>query len=266
MAFILGLDPSLRKSGYCVVDTEAPYSSFIERGRLYTTVSDGFVTLRLLKQQRQIKELMERFSIDFVSMEQPYFGDGEAEVLFALNQFIHQIFYSRGTHVIAFPPQQLKSLSIPTKDPKDVGKNHMVMAAQERYHLLGTPITDDEADAMHAAYLGRIYYQWRVDKTLKSSDLEGIGRVLHPEAGELRAALITKKYAALIGPKIYKAFYGKHTYVRGSKKGTTEYKGLAFRENELFWDYTKILERQRKYNSPESTHQGEDQDAKSDPC
>ena len=122
MPLILGLDASIRKAGFCVVDTDAPPFTIVERGRLYTTVADGIPIQRLLKQQKQIRELLERHSIDFVSMEAPYFGDGESERLYALNQFLHAVFLDRGTFVIAFPPQQLKKLAIPEKYSDEVHK------------------------------------------------------------------------------------------------------------------------------------------------
>lgn len=247
MAVILGLDPSIRKSGYCVLDTDAPYNTLIERGRLYTSPKDGILTLRLIKQQRQVRELMEKYSIDFVAMEAPYLGGDEAEHLFALNQFIHHVFYDRGTYVIAFPPTQLKSLSLPTVSSQETGKNHYVVVAQERFDLLGERLTDDEADAMNAAFLGRVYYQWKFENKLTTEDLLTIGPTLHPLAGELRAGFINIKYTKLIGPRIHKAFAGQHEFTRGRKKGTVEYTGLMYRENELFWDYTAIKRRQEKY-------------------
>lgn len=250
MAIILGLDPSITKTGFCVLDTEAPFSAFIKRGRLRTSLRDGHITLRLLKQQNQIKELMEEYSIDFVAMEAPYFGGGEAEELFALNQFIHQIFYNRGTYVVAFPPSQLKVLSLPTLDPKETGKNHFVMVAQERYDLLGVTLADDEADALNAGFVGKIYYRYLFEKKYTKDDLLTIGERLHPDVGAIgkHICFINKEYVTKLGPKIHKAFVGTHTYTRGAKKGITEYKGLQYRENELFWDYTAIKERMVKQN------------------
>lgn len=257
MAIILGLDVSIRKTGFCVVDTDAPYPSLVERGRLYTKNEDGFLTLRLLKQKGQISDLMDRYSIDFVSMEAPILGGGESEHLFAMNQFVHQIFYSRGTFVISFPPQQLKSLSLVNMDLKNVaGKNHMVMAAQERFNLLGKTVTDDEADAMHAAYLGKIFYQWHIEGKLSDSDLKSMGEILHPNEDMRRVALIDREYVKELGPKLYKAFVGKHTFTRGVKKGVTEYGGLVFRENELFWDYKKVKDRQSKKQETQESGDG----------
>lgn len=220
MSLIMGLDPSIRKAGYCILDTEAPYSTFVQRGRLYTTDNDGILIQRLLKQKQQISDKMEEFSIDFVSMEAPFFGGGESEHLFALNQFIHEVFLRRGTFVICFPPQQMKALAMPNRKitAGEIGKNHMIFDAQGYYNLEGITLTDDEADALHAGRLGKFFYNWHFEKKLTDKDLE---------------------------PKMLKAFKGKHTFTRGVKKGLSEYDGMIFRENELFFDFKKIAYRQQ---------------------
>lgn len=216
MPLILGLDASIRKSGYCVVDTDQPPFTLVERGRLYTTVRDGVVIQRLLKQQGQIRALLERYSIDFVSMEAPYFGGGESERLFALNQFIHEVFLSRGTYVIAFPPQQMKKLTIPEMNVEDIKKVRMIMAAQQRYSLMGKKVTDDEADAMHAARLGWLFYNWHFKKSITDKDL---------------------------APEVLEAFAGKHSFKRGVRKGLEVRTGIIYRENELFFNFKRIAER-----------------------
>jgi Holliday junction resolvasome RuvABC endonuclease subunit len=219
MPKIMGLDASIRKAGFCILDTDAPMPSYLERGRLYTTPADGILIQRLLKQQAAIEAKLDKWNIDFVSMEAPILNAPESEHLFALNQFIHQVFLKRGTFVIAFPPQQLKKLAMPDIkiDSEEVGKAHMQLRAQVYYDLEGRNLTDDEADALHAGRLGKIFYNWHFQKTLKDSDLE---------------------------PLILKAFKGKHTYTRGAKTGVTDYNGMIFRENELFFDFNMIAKRQ----------------------
>jgi Holliday junction resolvasome RuvABC endonuclease subunit len=217
----MGLDASRVKTGYCILDTDAPFSSFVERGRLYTTPSDGIMIQRLLKQQQQIADKLEEFSVDFVSMEAPYFGGKDSEHLYALNQFIHKVFLDRGTFVICFPPQQMKKLSLPDKKIRhdEIFKAHMIFKAQEYYNLEGKVLTDDEADALHAGRLGKFFYQWHFEKKLKESDLP---------------------------PELKSAFCGKKVWQRGEKAGATEYKGMIFRENELFFDFNLIAKRQLK--------------------
>jgi hypothetical protein len=164
---------------------------------------------------------MEEFSIEFVSMEAPFFGGGESEHLFALNQFIHDVFLKRGTFVICFPPQQMKKLAMPERkiNHTEVGKAHMIFAAQDYFNLEGKVLTDDESDALHAGRLGKLFYNWHFEGSLKDADLP---------------------------PLVRKAFAGKHTWVKGVKAGATEYNGMIFRENELFFDFNMIAQRQLK--------------------
>ena len=219
MPLIIGLDPSIRKAGYCVIDTDAPPFTFVERGRLYTTVADGIPIQRFLKQQKQIRELIERHSVAFIAMEAPYFGDGESERLYALNQFLHSVFLDLGTFVIVFPPQQLKKLSIPDKNVEDVHKAQMVADAKQKYGLLGKPLTDDEADALHAGRLGWLFYNWHFKKSIASEDLH---------------------------PLVWKAFDGRKVYKKGIRKGIEIRTGLIYRENELFFDFKRVKERKCK--------------------
>jgi Holliday junction resolvasome RuvABC endonuclease subunit len=224
MPMVMGLDASIVKSGFCILDTDAPMASCVERGRLRTSSADGILIQRLLKQQAQIEKKMEEYNIDFLAMEAPYFGGGESEHLFALNQFIHQVFLRRGTFVICFPPQQMKKLAMPEKiiDHREIGKAHMALAAQRYFNLEGKILTDDEADALHAGRLGKIFYKWHFEGSLKGTDLH---------------------------PLVLKAFAGKKVTKKGAKAGVTDYNGMIFRENELFFDFNQIALRQLKRNT-----------------
>lgn len=224
MPYVLGLDPSIRKAGYCVLDTEAPYDSLIERGRLRTSSLDGILVQRLIRQQHQIRDLMEKYDIKFVSMEAPYFGGGESEHLFALNQFIHAVFLERGTFVVAFPPSLLKKLACPGQKATEVKKPHMIVEAKRRYRLIGQALTDDEADAMHAGHLGKMFYNWHFTKKLTDKDLPA---------------------------DMLDAFAGQHTFSRGKKTGAVDRYGIIYRENELFFNFKRIAERKSEYGATE---------------
>lgn len=222
MPVILGLDPSIKKSGYCLLDTDAPFDAFMEKGRLKTSGCDGILVQRLLLQEQRIKDLIVKNNVAMVSMEAPYFGGKESEKLFALNQFLHRVFLELGTYVIVFPPQQLKKLAVPGKKVTDIAKPQMIAEAKKRYHLQGRILPDDEADAMHAAHLGKLFYKWHFEKSL------GLG-ALHPFVQE--------------------AFAGKKTFTKGDKAGITEYYGLIYRELELFFDFKRIAERAQEYGT-----------------
>ena len=224
MAIILGLDPSIKKAGYCLLDSDAPYDSFIERGRLKTSGMDGILVQKLILQADRIKALIVDNKVDMVSMEAPYFGGNESEKLFALNQFLHRTFLETGSYVIVFPPQQMKVLTVLGRKADEIHKPQMVAEVKRRYHLQGKIVPDDEADAMQAGHLGKLFYNWHFAKKLADKDLP---------------------------PRILDAYAGKHVYVRGAKKGTADYYGLIYRENELFFDFKRIAERKEEYGNRE---------------
>lgn len=235
MPKILGLDPSIKKAGYCILDTDAPYDTFIEKGRLRTWALDGILIQRLLKQQEQIRGIMEKHDIQFVSMEAPYFGGGESEHLFALNQFIHGLFLERGTFVIAFPPQQLKKLACPGQKANKVHKASMILEAKKRYHLQGKILSDDEADALHAGHLGKLFWNWAGNHQEPTWEIP-FGK-----------AVVDRD----LNRDVLQAFAGKHTLTRGPRKGIVEYQGIIYRENELFFNFKRIAERKSEYGAAE---------------
>jgi Holliday junction resolvasome RuvABC endonuclease subunit len=216
VAFLLGLDPSLQKAGYVVLDSSKPDSDVVEKGLLKTAPEDGILIQRLILQAEHVREVLARHNIWFVGMEAPFFGAGSTEVLYALNQFLHGVFLERGTFVVCFPPQMLKKLVFPDTSVAEVHKPHMIDKAKTALGLQGKRLAEDVADAYWAGVFGKRFYQWHVEKTLKDGDL-----------GEYER----------------QTFCGKHTFVRGDKKGATEYNGIVYRENEMFFDFKAIKRR-----------------------
>lgn len=224
MPLILGLDPSIKKAGYCLLDSDAPYDTLVERGRLKTSGADGILVQKLMLQADRITRMIVDNDVAMVSMEAPYFGGNESEHLFALNQFLHRVFLETGSYVITFPPQQMKVLAVPTKKAQDISKPQMIGEVKSRFHLHGKVIPDDEADALHAGHLGKLFYNWFFTKKLSDSDLH---------------------------PRILDAFSGKKTFSKGLRKGTSDYYGLIYRENELFFDFKAIAARKDFYGAKE---------------
>lgn len=213
MPYILGLDPSIRKTGFCVLDTEASDHEYVEMGRLTTFNTDGILVQRLIKQSEQIRAKIKEYSIKFISMEAPIKDSGESEELFALNQFLHRVFLEEELEVIAFPPTRLKKLAVPEGGPggNRVDKPQMIVACKRQLKLRQNPV-DDAADAFWAAFLGKEYW-----KTVHG------GR----EQEALR-------------PDIREAFFGKKTFKRGVKAGVTLHEGMVYRINEFHFDFAKL--------------------------
>jgi Holliday junction resolvasome RuvABC endonuclease subunit len=216
MAHLLGLDPSLQKAGYVVLDSESPDSDVIERGMLKTSPEDGITIQRLIIQAERVRCMLEKYNIGFIGMEAPFFGAGSTEVLFALNQFLHGVFLEKGVYVVCFPPQMLKKLVFPDRSVAEVHKPHMIDRAKTALGLQGKRLAEDVADAYWAGIFGKRFYRWQFQRDLKLEDL-----------GEYER----------------ETFCGKHTYTRGPKKGSTDLNGIIYRENELFFDFKAIKRR-----------------------
>jgi hypothetical protein len=183
---------------------------------LKTAPSDGILIERLLKQKGQVREKIEKYNIEFVGMEAPYYGGWNAEVLFALNQFLHQLFLELGTYVVAFPPQQLKKLVFPEQKVTQIKKPEMIDKAKTALDLHGHRLAEDVADAYWAGIFGKKYYQRYIEEITTDDSL---------------------------GSYELDVFAGTHTFTRGAKKGLTEYKGIIYRENDSFYDFKKIKRR-----------------------
>lgn len=227
MARLLGLDPSLQKAGYVVLDDASPSFSVVEKGMLKTTPEDGILVQRISLQAERVRSLLTKYGIEFVGMEAPFFGSGSTEILFALNQFLHKVFLELGSFVVCFPPQMLKKLVFPDISVADIHKPHMIDRAKAALGMHGKRLAEDVADAYWAGIYGGRFYRWYITKSLPESDL-----------GEYER----------------ETFCGKHTFLRGPKKGLTEYNGIVYRENELFFDFKSI---KRRANSAISKEKAE---------
>jgi Holliday junction resolvasome RuvABC endonuclease subunit len=210
---MLGFDPSLKKSGYVVMDLDKPVNVVEDKGLLRTEPTDGILLERLIKQTEQVRSKLKEYNIKFIGAEAPFYEAFSTEILFALNQFFHRMYMEEGIYIVYFPPQQLKKLVFPNDKVSEIKKPNMIDKAKTFLNLQGKKLPEDTADAYWAGYFGRRFKQWFIDKTLSDKDL-----------GEYERDV----------------FSGKHTFSRGMKKGTTEYSGIIYRENELFYDFEKI--------------------------
>jgi len=213
MSYILGLDPSLAKAGFVVLDTEASENATVDRGLLKTSTADGILVERLIKQRGQIRSKIEEYKIRFVGMEAPFYGSYNTEMLFALNQFLHEAFLDLGLFVVAFPPQQLKKLVFQDKACTEIHKPEMIDKAKTALNLQGKTLAEDVADAYWAGVFGKKFYKRYVEQETTDESLSEYEKTV---------------------------FAGQHTFTRGMKKGVTEYSGIIYRENDLFYNFGKI--------------------------
>jgi len=209
---IAGLDPSITHFGWTLVDESEGGVALLESGTFKTNPKDGLLVQRLIMQRERVRHFIQSRSIRFISMESPYFMDFSTEMLFALNQFIHEVFLDLGVFVLYIPPMRLKKFAVPDVNPQEVTKSHVVNAAKSELDKFGKRFSEHEADAYFAAKIGYRFYQWHILKSLTDDNLTEDEKQL---------------------------FCGKHTITRGPRKGITDYTGIIYKENDQFFDYSK---------------------------
>lgn len=210
---IAGFDPSITHLGWVIFDEALTgKQAVLEAGVFKTSPQDGLLVQRLLMQKEKIRLLLSSRNIKFVSMEAPYWGDYNTELLFALNQHIHEVFLDMNIFVIYLQPKTIKKYVYPGMNADDITKNHMTHAAKKELGLMGKRFSEHAADAYFAGKIGLKFYQWYFLHKYKDEDL-------------------TEQEKNI--------FCGKHTFTKGLKKGLTEYTGLIYKENDQFFDYTK---------------------------
>jgi Holliday junction resolvasome RuvABC endonuclease subunit len=210
---IAAFDPSLTHFGWVLLDeTKDGKESFLNSGTFKTGPSDGLLVHRLILQRERVQKFLLDNKIQFVAMEAPYWMDFSTELLFALNQYVHEVFLNLDMFIFYIQPQSLKKFACPNLKTNDITKHHMVHQAKTELGLHGKRFSEHVSDAYFAGKLGVLFHKWFIQKTLADEDLSEYLREL---------------------------FYGKHTFVKGTKKGLTEYNGIIYKENDQFFDYKK---------------------------
>jgi hypothetical protein len=224
---IVGFDPSITHYGWVLLDeTKILQPNFphkgsgtvsegvllVDSGTFKTDPSTGLLVQRLILQRERVKKLLIDNSIRFVTMEAPLWHAMSTELLFALNQFIHEVFLNLNIFVLYVQPYGLKKAACPNMNPRDVTKNHVTDAAKSELGLHGRRFSEHLADAYFVGKIGCVFYNWYFTKKIHDNDLS---------------------------PYLRDLFMGKHVYTKGKKKGITEYTGIIYKENEQFFDYSK---------------------------
>ena len=210
---VAAFDPSLTHFGYVLLDeTKEGKDAFLGSGTFKTDPKDGLLIQRIITQRERVKKFLIENNIKFVAMESPYWGDFNTEILFALNQHIHEIFLNLNMFVLYVQPQSLKKFACPHLKPNEVNKHHMVHQAKTELEKHGRKFSEHVSDAYFAGKLGCIFHRWYIQKAMTDEEL--------PEY-------------------LQDLFAGKHTYTKGAKKGITDYTGIIYKENDQFFDYSK---------------------------
>lgn len=192
--------------------------AILDQGTFKTSPADGLMVQRLVTQRERVKKLLMDHDIRFVSMEAPILDEFSTEMLFALNQFVHEAFLNLKIFVLYVQPFNIKNAAWPGLSPIEVTKHHVVHQAKSELDMHAKVLSEHVADAYFAAKIGRRFHQWHFQKILKDNDLT---------------------------PEEWKMFCGRHTFKRGIKKGTTEYTGIIYKENDQFYNYARKWKRTR---------------------
>ncbi len=210
---IAGFDPSVTHLGWVIFDENKTGKEAVKEGGVFkTSPADGLMVQRLIMQRERVRALLKSRKISFVSMEAPYLQDYNTELLFALNQHIHEAFLDEKVYVMYVQPQTLKRFAVPDVKLNEVTKHHITHQAKKELDRMGRRFSEHVADAYFAGKVGLKFYQWYFMRKYTDDELTERER---------------------------KLFCGKHTFVKGKRKGTTEYTGIIYRENDQFFDYTK---------------------------
>lgn len=210
---IAAFDPSVTHLGWVTFDENLTGKDAVQEAGVFATdTSTGMIVQRLILQRERVRRYLETRNIRFVVMEAPIMQEFSTELLYALHYYLHEVFLDLKVFLLLIHSSTWKSVMFPGIDTKMVTKHHSSHLAKEELDRQGKRFSEHVADAYHLGKIGHTFYRWHVMRALKDEDLS---------------------------EKIRELFCGKHTYTRGVKKGLTEYTGLIYRENELFFDYAK---------------------------
>jgi Holliday junction resolvasome RuvABC endonuclease subunit len=210
---IIGIDPSLTHLGWVLFDeNKTGRDAVLETGLFKTGPTDGLLVQRLIMQKERLRLLLSSHSIKFVAMEAPIMKDWSTELLYALHQYLHEVFLDLKVFLVYFQPLTVKRYAYPDLKSDEISKALMTLAAKKELNKIGKRFSEHIADAYFIGKIGLKFYQWFFLHKYTDKDLSERERQL---------------------------FCGKHLFTRGNKKGLTEYTGIIYRENEQFFDFSK---------------------------
>lgn len=210
---VLGLDPSLTNFGWAYHDTEATGKArCIERGRFQTPANMEFVDRYVFLRER-LRQLLRRRPPDRVSLESSVFGELWSEGMYGLFLYTCEALKLERQDVVLWTPPQVKSHArehLGRPAGWKMMKPDMVEAARTDTGGKGR-WNHNEADAYLIAVLGaRFWNLW--DGRLTEADLTDV----------------EKRY-----------FTEVKTYQRGKHAGKTVHKGVMYREDDRFFQWSQ---------------------------
>lgn len=218
---VLGFDPSMTNFGWALHETQGTGQARCpDRGRFQTS-SDTLFIARYTDLRQRVRELLARTGVRHVGCEYPVFNNLWSEGMYGLFLYTCEAMWLEGVNVVFFSPGQLKAHARVVLDrPKVNGKlwvmqkSDMSEAARHDCGDVGGAWNHNEADAYFAARTAGRFWQYFKGE-ITDGDLDDLER---------------------------KQFAETYTYKRGQRAGQTAKSGIAFREDERFFQWCTDLD------------------------
>lgn len=146
---VLGIDPGTATTGYGLVKYEAGRQIMIDYG-IISTPANMDMALRLCKINREVDELITKYSPDVVGVEQLYYQKNSKTVITVAQGrgVILMTVANRGIEVAEYTPLQVKQAVVGYGKADKTQVQYMV---QKILNLKEPPKPDDAADALAVA-------------------------------------------------------------------------------------------------------------------
>lgn len=191
---LLGLDASLRSSGWAILDDDY---GLVDMGRITTTSTDGLPVERYHFAQKVFEKILKDYKITHVSAEAVVFGKGEqysqVPALYAMYITLQLEMLRRAVKTVYFWPSQWYAMHYRTDQFKKLERNNLPEEERTRIELnqlmfqlkdkndtreyvaekvgIGkTQLSSDEADAYVIAYYGKRFFDFEEGR-LEEEDL-----------------------------------------------------------------------------------------------
>lgn len=156
--YIMGIDPSLRSTGYAVLDGLGTEAKLVKSGCIKTTPEDGDTDTRINEIFRQILNVVLNEQVDYLIIERPAFGVGNGvrstQDLAGLYYVLLCDFNRMGYLTLPVMPSRWKS-KVGVKGTKRAEQKESAMEIVKKVFNYDT-VSNDESDAICIALYGSL--------------------------------------------------------------------------------------------------------------
>ena len=209
----LGLDPSLTGFGWCIHNSSVSGPGRVVDRGVFTTPAKRVFIGRYLYLREAIGKVLDHYpNIDNVGVESPPFGEQFSEGLYGLFIYVNEAVFLRRKDVVYFDPQTVKRLA---KMDTSIRRGSM-----------------DKNDMIEAAKVDSGIKRWNHNEADAYIVARSAARFWEFLRNELREDELT--------PSEHQAFLNVHTFERGPRAGLTVKRGLAFKPNDRFFEFSSL--------------------------